>query len=656
MELPVDPRPLGVERRPRNQPPSSLACTACREKHLKCDAKLPICRRCQDNGSVCVYKQSRRGFKKRKTSTFDTDAGGKEGLSRRRFPTAPFTPPSVASLVDSSSLAIADMNFDGNGNENPFAIEINSDGNHPTPYSMVSENMYQTDIQPDTVSSIEKSVVTKNGQADELTRSYQSGSVDLTAAKASEAHLAGTESEIDTLIDIYYTKFNGGHPFLIPRMLYRSKPALIPTQLKAVMLFAASHFVRGLSPDNLQAAAENITSDGIPKDGHRVQGLMVLGISLYARFEKEPAIAAIDQAIDLALNLGMHLPSFALKHGMGNLIVEESWRRTWWELYTMDGVLATLSSARRPFRLQNIQTDIPLPCEESDYAECRSMPPYRTQGDFLERAFATETYDYSSMAYKIEAVRLAGNVLSLGTDIVASTDAQVERVDVNLADFVLSLPPTKRHLIEQDGRVDEVLFSAHNIINCALIMLHRPRSNLIYIRNHYPTPCTRQEAIGTPVSTYEAHTYKAIKAANAISNAIALQTPLAMHSPCFVCAIVLAAVVHLPAYSVEARDRSSTIKERLQLTINALNIMGETWPMAKAVKKQISQFAREMFSSRAAATGSSTAHAQIQQFDIESMMDDQTWLDELSYIDPMPESASTEPVSMTTLAPAVNIF
>jgi len=620
-----------------------------------------MCRRCQDNGIECVYKQSRRGFKRRRNNTFGSDhddSSGKEGSSRRSAMN-PITTPSIASINDPTSLVIADGNYDLN--EKTFALRNDLDGSISKPYSMAYENMYQTGIQPQTIPSIVNSFLTKDGQADELTGSYHIGSVDLTATKASEAHRAGAENETDTLIDIYYTKFNGGHPFLIPRILYRLKPALIPTHLKAVMQFVASHFMPGLSSDNLRNAAENITSDRIPKDGHRVQGLMLLGISLYARFEEEPAIAAINQAIDLALDFEMNFHSFALKHGMGNPIVEESWRRTWWELYLMDGILASLTSAQHPFRLQNVQTDVPLPCEESDYAQCRPMPPHRTQGDFLERAFATETYEYSSMAYTIEAVRLMGNVLSLGTDIVAASDAQVERVDVNLADFALSLPPNKRHNIEQDGAVDEVLFSAHILINCALIMLHRPRSNLIYIRNHYPTPCTRQEAIGTPVTTYEIHTSKAIRAANAISSATAVQTPLAMHSPCLVCGIALAAVVYLPAYSMEARERSNVIKERLQLTINALNTIGEIWPMARAVKTQISQFARDIFSRYAAATGSAAAQAQIQDIDIESMMDDQTWLDELSSLEPnrdamMLRDGSSELLPLTTLVPAANTF
>lgn len=233
----------------------------------------------------------------------------------------PITTPSVASVDDPSSLVIADLNF--GLNEKTFVLGDDMDGGTSKRYNMASESMYQTGIRPQTAPSIGDSFLTEDGLANELTGSYQIGSVDLTATKASEAHRAGVENETDTLIDIYYTKFNGGHPFLIPRILYRLKPALIPTHLKGVMQFVASHFMPGLSPNNLRNAAENITLDRTPKDGHRVQGLMLLGISLYARYEEEPAIAAINQAIDLALDLDMNFHSFALKYGMGNPLLRK---------------------------------------------------------------------------------------------------------------------------------------------------------------------------------------------------------------------------------------------------------------------------------------------------------------------------------------------
>ena len=44
--------------------PSSTACIACREKHLKCDGSRK-CSRCSSHGIACVYLKSRRGCRGR---------------------------------------------------------------------------------------------------------------------------------------------------------------------------------------------------------------------------------------------------------------------------------------------------------------------------------------------------------------------------------------------------------------------------------------------------------------------------------------------------------------------------------------------------------------------------------------------------------------
>ena len=59
--------------------------------------------------------------------------------------------------------------------------------------------------------------------------------------------------------------------------------------------------------------------------------------------------------------------------------------------------------------------------------------------------------------------------------------------------------------------------------------------------------------------------------------------------------------------------------------------------MGKAAKGQISQFARDVFAGQAVAAGRAQVGAHIQQIDIEAMMEDQTWLDELASMAPAGE-------------------
>ena len=591
---------------------------------------MPVCKRCQDSGTECSYQQSRRGYKGPRKINRVTGISNENSPNTRPPGTLTKTP-STASTGPWTPSTMAGLDFAAVGGE-AFPIPSFADS-LPRPYPLPQELLpYQTN---ETVPTAPQSLPINDQQHREVALDSQYNIINQVVNNSSVKSNDPSEDGDETVMDIFYSNFYNAHPFVIPQKLYRQKPALLPPILKTVILFVGSHFIPGFSQDKLRNAAANITSDRIPADGFKVQGLLLFGMSLFARCEQELALAIIDQAIDLALNLGMNSRNFAITHGMGSSVIEESWRRTWWELYMVDGILSSLNSIHHTFRLQHIHTDVPLPCEESDYAECKTITTFHLQQDFLDRAFAAEPYNYSSEAYKIEAVRLLGKVVNISVDIVSSNDEQVESLDASIANFILSLPPEKRYTVERDGKCDEILFSAHNLIDSALISLHRPRSTLTFIQNHYPTECTRPEAIRAPISAYEVHTAKTLKAANSISQAIALRTPLSKHSPCFVCATLLSAIVHLPAYSVELdMERASAIKERLQLTINALNSIGEVWPMGKAAKQQISQFARDVFSGQAVAAGRAQVGAQIQQIDIEAMMEDQTWLDELASLAP----------------------
>lgn len=71
-------------------------------------------------------------------------------------------------------------------------------------------------------------------------------------------------------------------------------------------------------------------------------------------------------ARQLALDLGMHHREFAIDHGNGDPVLEESWRRTWWQVYIVD---AFFSAIRRSadFPSYHIEATTDLPCEEEEY-------------------------------------------------------------------------------------------------------------------------------------------------------------------------------------------------------------------------------------------------------------------------------------------------
>ncbi|KAK8016346.1 hypothetical protein PG993_014535 [Apiospora rasikravindrae] len=61
---------------PRGSRPAvrvSLACVQCRSKHIKCDATLPACKRCTNEGKSCFYAKSRRGIRDQKKRSLVLD-------------------------------------------------------------------------------------------------------------------------------------------------------------------------------------------------------------------------------------------------------------------------------------------------------------------------------------------------------------------------------------------------------------------------------------------------------------------------------------------------------------------------------------------------------------------------------------------------------
>ena len=268
--------------------------------------------------------------------------------------------------------------------------------------------------------------------------------------------------------------------------------------------------------------------------------------------------------------------------------------------------------------------------------------------EMADRVFAETPFNFSSGAYKVEATRIMRKVLALEANSFNVMNAQVETIDASIQSFLLSLPLHFREVVERDGKVDEVLFTAHMIIQWASIALHRPRSNLTFLHNHYRTACSSEESVGIPALSFQSHAAKAIRAANAISKLTAIQTAPALHTPCFACVIALSATVHLLAYT--SQTNQSDIKERLHLSVSALAAIGEVWPLASIVRAQVAQFAREAFKA-ASLPAEITAPEDLpaiaeaprqEEFDLENMVNDDSWLNELDAFALMPLARGVE--------------
>jgi len=177
--------------------------------------------------------------------------------------------------------------------------------------------------------------------------------------------------EIDTrLVRLFYENFHPGHPILLPSSLYEEQK--YPDYLQQVVKFVGSHYSQRISGDVLRQATADQLHASSERSPSMVQALLLYSIFLCARGESAEAQAALSQAVDIALELGMYLREFATSFSKGNEMEAESLRRTWWELFIVDVDAAALQKpdhAALPWRALRCR----LALRRVDL--CRAWPP-----------------------------------------------------------------------------------------------------------------------------------------------------------------------------------------------------------------------------------------------------------------------------------------
>ncbi|KAI4728570.1 hypothetical protein E4T49_03619 [Aureobasidium sp. EXF-10728] len=392
----------------------------------------------------------------------------------------------------------------------------------------------------------------------------------------------------DELVNLFYSNFFSAHPILVPACLYHGHP--YPEYLRQVVRFIGSHYSSSVSSDVLRMSID-LSGPGsmTERNPAMVQARLLFAIALHARGEAMDAACMMQSAVGLAIDLNMNLRDFASAHGSNNPILEESLRRTWWELYCMDGYMAALHKLPS-FKSNTVRSDVLLPCEEMVYASAGCLPQPSSLQQFDMRLFADEEIQFSSFAYRIEAARILARVLSVsGTQ----NEDQVQVVDNALAGWIHSLPQAKVDVVNVYNTVDEMLFQGHMIIHCATIYLHLPRSDLL---NTLPVTanivCAERGRHMSPASTQHSHSVKATNASKELSNLAAVRVPVQKHTPFFVCGLVLGAIVQLSACSVNAGTEQH--RDRITLIIGLLKSLSRNWAISGQVLQQVKKVASEV--------------------------------------------------------------
>lgn len=74
---------------------------------------------------------------------------------------------------------------------------------------------------------------------------------------------------------------------------------------------------------------------------------------------------------------------------------------------------------------------------------------------------------------------MVSTILKLGDSPFESSLNEVEAIDISLTSWILHLPPSKREVLDHEGKVDEMLFQAHMIIS-ALVTFFKKKNNSPY--------------------------------------------------------------------------------------------------------------------------------------------------------------------------------
>ncbi|KAF2147591.1 uncharacterized protein K452DRAFT_262169 [Aplosporella prunicola CBS 121167] len=407
------------------------------------------------------------------------------------------------------------------------------------------------------------------------------------AAQEASSLPAGSEH----LVNLYYNNFHPAHPILVPRDLYQARS--YPSYLASVVTFIGSHFSSSCSSDSLRAIAINALSDFNMKTATMVQARLLCAIALHAENERELSNSLLGAAVDLAIEIGMHQKAFAILYGEARPIEEESLRRTWWELYVVDGYLAALDK-KSEFKTNAVNADVLLPCEEFVYADGACLPSPLSLADFDQRIFGHDELQFSSFCYRIEATRILSRVLALDGMREVHQD-QLQAVDNALAGWSLHLPPTKADIMNEYGELDEMLFQAYMIIQFATIFLHSPRSGLMSALPTCPDiPCIYSKKQAPPAQTQHMHAVKATEASKQVSNLAALRWPVQKHTPFFICGVVIGAIIQLSTCSKHSGLCLEQHRDHVSLIIGVLKSFSQNWTIAHVAVTQIKKVGAEI--------------------------------------------------------------
>ena len=209
-----------------------------------------------------------------------------------------------------------------------------------------------------------------------------------------EAPVRNQRSLPDRCIDSFYFNFFPGHPSVLPRenLLKMGKERNLEHLLAAMRWVGSLYIDAGPSRATFyDEAIRLIYSPDVMKDAFLVQAMTIIIIGLDGNCEQERARKMLAEVESIAVEICLYQRLYATMHGGGNPILEESLRRTWWDLLVVDGMIAGVHRATN-FLLYDIVSDAALPCEEHEYLSGVSLATLWRRGAIRTNRLTTPEY------------------------------------------------------------------------------------------------------------------------------------------------------------------------------------------------------------------------------------------------------------------------
>ncbi|KAM3427119.1 hypothetical protein MY4824_009633 [Beauveria thailandica] len=546
------------------------ACLACRSKHLKCDGQNP-CVRCRSSGSDCIYVASRRGYK------------GPRKNQPQNPSKSQVTSPASQSISGSADGSNAPILIDpGTGVASALATQRPSfSGAAGVPYET---GAYPFDDMQPTRADIQ------------LYRSYfPDNHAGISSTKQQTPPTLQSFSLADRCLDAFFYHFHASHPFVLPKpflLTLVGDPSLEP-------VLAAARWVGSLFIDAgaarqalFQEAYRIVYESQRPKDGFVVQAMMLLIVALDGCCDNDKARKILRDAETLAVQIGLNTRPFATLHGRSLPVMEESWRRTWWDLFIIDGLIAGVHRVTN-FILYDVPADVPLPCEEVQFLS-GNIPNPMSLLDLENMEFSGHDRVFSSFAYRVLCGRNLGRFMRT-PPLQGPDDENIARIEALLTNWRLHLPQNKKDSLQKNGMLDEMMFQAHMIMHATSIMLHQPFSQLDTTPTQGIISCAPYQPVATG-SMFNTHTKHTITSACAISELVTHRVPLLSHTQFFTCVVTSSSIVHLSKWAVFfVPHDDDDLRQQIRLNIGALNHLSTVWGAADRARNQVRAVARDIY-------------------------------------------------------------